>query len=144
MKAEKSARTHSCRNCAIEPSAPKASLDKTKENIQPFLKSPVPIRNSSCIAYIIQHGIKDYLLNISLMFPFYLDKPNEEKLQVIEEHYRHLFGLRFGKETPMPKKEFDTAEVMLIFMHNAISYIRGTLDLPPSPVILECVGDKNG
>lgn len=91
----------------------------------------------SCIEYINKHTISEYLNALVGFTSYSLLQQDRSVISVLEEHFKHLHGLWMVKSF---KYDEDTrgAELLMVFLVDAIGMLRGYHDMGKSEVILAC------
>ena len=103
------------------------------------LKSPWELHTSSCVTFIKSNGLEPYITNLSLQIPISFVDSSKKNLEILEEHYKHLANIYCSDL--LDGDRVAVAEVMLVYLANAIGILRGILKLPPSKIVIE-YGDK--
>ncbi|HEC82512.1 MAG TPA: hypothetical protein ENI53_01320 [Thermoplasmatales archaeon] len=94
------------------------------------------LEDVSCVRYIKEHGFQPYFYKLTAHLSIFIhDAKNEEDIKPLEEHYKHIANLYMN--FPIKHEDIPVVELMLVLLTNVIGTLRGKLNLPPSPAVME-------
>jgi len=92
---------------------------------------------SSCIKYINDHSMSEYLNNLVSYVCFSLANRDRDSIPALEEHFKHIGGLWMVKAFEH-REDLVVAEISMTILVNAIGMLRGFHGMEKSPTILKC------
>lgn len=96
------------------------------------------IAETSCINYINQHSIQDYMSALILQTIKVVSENDKSTISDLESNYKHIFSFWFSKAF---EKDSDVvvSEILLVLLSDAIGWLRANHKMGTSPVISECM-----
>lgn len=105
----------------------------------PIMKTD--LSTSSCIKYINEHSISEYLNNLASYASFSLVSQDRDSIHALEEHFKHIHGFWMVKAFKH-REDLVVAEISMTLLVNTIGMLRGFHGMEKSPTILKCKKQK--
>lgn len=105
----------------------------------PIMKTDMA--TTSCINYINEHSISDYLNKMVSYVSFSLISQDRDSIHTLEEHFKHIHGFWMVKAFKH-REDMVVAEILMTILVNAIGMLRGFHGMEKSPMVLKCKKQK--
>lgn len=105
----------------------------------PIMKTDMA--TSSCIKYINEHSMSEYLNNLVSYICFSLSNQDRDGIHTLEEQFKHIHGSWMVKAFKH-REDLVVAEISMTILVNAIGMLRGFHGMEKSPTILKCKKQK--
>lgn len=96
------------------------------------------MQETSCICYINEHSIQDYMSHLILQTVRVIAEGDKSSISILESHYKHLYSFWYGKAFSK-QSDVTVAEILLVLLSDAIGWLRAKFEMGESPVIKECL-----
>ena len=97
---------------------------------------PKTITESSCIKYVREHGIGDYMNAMTFHATFCLLMQDKSAIEGLEANFKHIHGIWMMKE--LDEGDRLGAELMMILLADTVGFLRGYFNMPKSKAIENC------
>ena len=101
-------------------------------------KPHVNIKEASCIKYINEHSLSDYMSVLVLYIVGALADNDKTSITDMESHYEHIFYFWMGHAFER-KEDVIAAEFLLVLLSDSIGWLRGKYKMGESRVIKKCL-----
>ena len=111
---------------------------KTEDKIFCYKPANMNITETSCILYINQHSMQDYMSALILHIVRAVSENDRLLISDLESNYKHIFSFWFNKAFEK-QSDIIVSEILLILLSDAIGWIRSKHKMVESPVIHKCL-----
>lgn len=111
---------------------------KDEDKIFCYKPANMNIEETSCILYINQHSMQDYMSCLILHTIKAVSENEKSAISDLESNYKHIFSFWFNKAFEKPS-DVPVSEVLLVLLSDAIGWLRTNHKIGESPIIRECL-----
>lgn len=113
-------------------------MKNKEDNLFCYKPANMNITETSCIDYINQHSMQDYMSGLILHTVKAVSENKKSSISDLESNYKHIFSFWFSKAF---EKQSDVivSEILLVLLADAIGWLRATQNMGESSIIRECL-----